>query len=63
MVVLTRKQVDNVAARKIRISFWLAHFTGQHAVAPHPFIRSHRLVWSSSAKPGSLVANHLPFNY
>ena len=63
MVVLTRKQVDKVASRKLRLALWLAHYTGELAILPHPFIRSHRLVWSSSAKPGSLVALHRPFNY
>lgn len=63
MLVLTRKQLDKIASRKIRISLWLAHFTGQHAVAPHPYLRSHRLVWRSSACPGTLVALHRPFTY
>ena len=63
MLVLYRKQLDKVAARKIRLAVWLQAYTGKMVVLPHPYLRSFRLVWSSTAKPGTLVANHHPFHY
>ena len=63
MVVLHRKQLDKIAARKIWLAVWLQAPTGRMVILPHPYLRSFRLVWSSSAKPGTLVANHLPFHY
>lgn len=62
MLVLYRKQLDKIAARKVRLAVWLQAYTGRMAILPHPYLRSFRLVWSSSARPGTLVANHVPFN-
>ena len=63
MLVVTRKQLDKIAARKIRLAIWLQTYTGRLVVLPHPYLRSHRLVWCSTARPGSLVANHHPCHY
>lgn len=58
MVQLTQAQITKVASRKLG---WALHtwvFTGILQVTPHPYLRTQRLCWSSSAKRGTLVAHH-----
>lgn len=63
MVVLTRKQLDKIQARKIRLIRFIYLYTGEWVQLSHPYLWSFRLCWTSNARPGSIPAHHLPFTY
>ena len=59
MTVFTRKQLDKIAARRLRLSLYVLLFTGQPYLVPHPYLRTSRLCWSTaSATRKTLVAKH-----
>ena len=61
-LVVTRAQIEKVRARKLRIITFIHAYTGEWVVPPHPYIRTLRLCWSSSAPAGTIPANHVRFN-
>ena len=59
MLVLTRKQIDHVQARRLRFIQYVLLFTGQPYPVPHPYIRAQRLCWSTEhATRKTIPANH-----
>ena len=58
MTKLTKAQIQKVAARKLGWALHTWMLTGILQVTPHPYLRTQRLCWSSSAKRGTLVSHH-----
>ena len=61
--VYPREYLDYLRWKFILRILYIYAFTGVWAEPSHPFIRSHRLCFSSSAVRGTLVGKHLPLHY
>ena len=63
MQVFPRPYLDHLRWKFILRVLWVHHYTGVWAVPSHPYLRSSRLCFSSSAPKGTIVAKHLPTHY
>lgn len=49
---------------KFILRIWYVYtFTGIWTMPSHPYLRTHRLCFSSTAPKGTIVAKHLPLHY
>lgn len=61
--VFTREYLDYLRWKFVLRIVWVYRFTGIWASPAHPYLRSHRLCFSSAAPKGTIVAKHLPLHY
>ena len=62
-LILDREELDYIRYKLVQRVWYVFFYTGVWAEPAHPYLRSHRLVWGSSSKPGTIVAKHLPLSY
>ena len=57
-LVLSRKQLDKIEARRVRFAAYVLAYTGQPYLQPHPYLFSYRFCWSSTFPRTAIVAKH-----
>ena len=61
--VYYRNEIEHIRQKLLQRILFVYWYTGQWAMPSHPYLRSLRPVWSSDAKPGSIMGRHLPATY
>ena len=56
--VIQKSRRNLLAARKQRFALQVYFYTGEYRIPSHPLLHAHRLCWQSTARAGSIVANH-----
>ena len=60
--VLSQKTVQRVRMRLVLRVLYIYTYTGIWAEPSHPYLRSYRFCFSSSAPTRTIVGSHVPFN-
>ena len=60
--ISSRQHLDYLRWKFILRVLWVHHYTGIWASPAHPYLRSYRFCFSSSAPTRTIVGNHVPFN-